>query len=222
MSMAKRIRELIRPASKEPDETEDRAPKEAVRTMTIDLAIAAAGFALFGACVSSQGDLLWHAFVGAKVAAAFLAAFLLSLSPLFAIKRFYEVEETFANLVGAFARLMALGGIFAASAAGFFWLLRKNDPMFDGPLAIGFVVSIVIAALVVRRGTVRLPAFPRALAVVLFLGLLGQSAWAFRPYMDPAGPTLFEAQAGWFEGDGRRLLEGAIVRAAGVDARRSP
>ena len=92
--------------------------------------------------------------------------------------------------------------------------MRRGDPAFDGALTLGFVALILVAVLLFRaRGGVRwLPPFPALLAVTLFLGMLAQSAWALRPYMDPHAPTLFEAKAEWFAGPGRAQLEDAIRR----------
>ncbi len=81
-------------------------------------------------------------------------------------------------------------------------------------LAIGFVAVILLAVILVRRRSTAntLPLLPRVLAAILFVSLLAQSAWAFRPYMDPSGPTLFEAQAEWFGGEQRGMLERTIER----------
>jgi hypothetical protein len=204
MNAIRHIAELIRPGAEPASSPRDALP--------IDLLIATIGFGLFGVAIAAHGDLGWRLLVGGKVALAFLIAFVLSLAPLYALTRFFAVEIVFGTLVGAFARHLALGGIFAASFAGPFWLVRRGDPMFDSVLAIGFVALTLITVLVFRaRGGVRwLPPFPALLAVTLFLGMLAQSAWALRPYMDPRAPTLFEAKIEWFNGPGRAQLEDTI------------
>lgn len=200
----RRIAELIRPAA-EPSSD----PRQ---TLPIDLLVSTIGLGLFGVAIAAHGGLGWRLLVGGKVALAFLLAFVLVLAPLYALMRFFEVEIAFGKIVGEFARHLALGGIFAASFAGLFWLVRRGDPAFDGALTLGFVALILIAVLLFRaRNGVRwLPPFPALLAVTLFLGVLAQSAWALRPYMDPHAPTLFEAKAEWFDGPGRAQLEDAI------------
>jgi hypothetical protein len=204
MTAIRHIADLIRPGA-EPAAN----PREA---LPLDLLIATIGFGVFGVAIAAHGDLGWRLLVSGKVALAFLIAFVLSLAPLYALMRFFAVEIAFGKLVSAFARHLALGGIFAASFAGPFWLVRRGEPNFDGLLTVGFVALTVIAVLVFRaRGGVRwLPPFPALLAVTLFLGMLGQSAWALRPYMDPRAPTLFEAKIDWFSGPGRVQLEDAI------------
>ncbi len=82
ITVFKRIRDLIRPTS---------STEAGAQVLTIDLAIAGMGLWFFGACMAARGDLLWHLFSGFKVAGAFLCAFVLSLAPLFAIRRFFEV-----------------------------------------------------------------------------------------------------------------------------------
>jgi hypothetical protein len=204
MTAVRHIADLIRPGA-EPS-------SDARETLPVDLLVATIGFGLFGVAIAAHGGLGWRLFVGGKLALAFLLAFVLALAPLYALTRFFEVEIAFGKLVGAFARHLALGGIFAASFAGLFWLVRRGDPAFDGALTLGFVALILIAVLLFRaRGGVRwLPPFPALLAVTLFLGMLAQSAWALRPYMDPRAPTLFEAKVEWFNGRGRAQLEHAI------------
>lgn len=200
----RRIADLIRPGS-----DSSSHPRE---TLPIDLLVATIGLGLFGVAIAAHGGVAWRLFVGGKVALAFVLAFALALAPLYALTRFFEVDVAFGKIVGEFARHLALGGIFAGSFAGLFWLVRRGDPTFDGLLTLAFVGLILIAVLVFRaRGGVRwLPPFPALLAVTLFVGMLAQSAWALRPYMDPHAPTLFEARAEWFAGPARTRLEEAI------------
>jgi hypothetical protein len=204
VASVRRIADLIRPGA---DTSSD--PRD---TLPVDLLVATIGLGLFGVAIAAHGGLGWRLFVGGKVALAFLLAFVLALAPLYALTRFFEVEIPFGKLVGEFARHLALGGIFAASFAGLFWLVRRGEPAFDGALTLAFVALILVAVLLfrARRGVRWLPPFPALLAVTLFLGVLAQSAWALRPYMDPQAPTLFEAKAEWFGGPGRAQLEDAI------------
>jgi hypothetical protein len=202
----RRIAELIRPGAEPAAD-----PRQ---TLPVDLLVATIGLCLFGVAIAAHGGLGWRLFVVGKVALAFLLAFVLALAPLYSLKRFFEVEIAFGKIVGELARHLAIGGIFAASFAGLFWLVRRGDPAFDGALTLGFVALILVAVLFFRaRAGVRwLPPFPALLAVALFLGMLAQSAWALRPYMDPRAPTLFEAKAEWFGGPGRAQLEDTIRR----------
>lgn len=200
----RRIADLIRPGAESSSDPRD--------TLAIDLLVSTIGLGLFGVAIAAHGGFGWRLLVGSKVALAFLLAFVLALAPLYALTRFFEVKTAFGEIVGAFAHHLALGGIFAASFAGLFWLVRRGDPAFDGALTLGFLALILIAVLVFRaRSGVRwLPPFPALLAVTLFLGMLAQSAWALRPYMDPHAPTLFAAKAEWFSGPGRAQLEDTI------------
>lgn len=214
-AVVRRLSELLRPST-------SGADRDAIQTLTIDLGIAAAGFLVFGAAIAAGGGAGWNVIVGLKVAAVFLTTFVLSLPPLFALKRFFEVEAPFAGLVSVMARHLALGGVFLSAGAGLFVLLRRGDVDFDGLLAVSFVGLALAGVLIVRAKEAIgwLPAVPAALSVGLFLALLCQGAWAFRPYMDPASPTLFQAKLEWFAGENRGALERLIVDLAGRRAKR--
>lgn len=209
-----RLAQLLRPAA--PIEIDDPA-----RTLTIDLAVAALGFAVFGGVIAAGGGAVWNLLVAGKVAAAFLTAFILSLPPLFALKKFFDVEAPFANIVSVFGGHLALGGIFLAAGSGLFLLLEKNDPNFDGLLAAGFIAAALAGVLICRaKSSFRwLAPLPASLATALFLALLCQSGWAFRPYLDPHEPTLFHAKAEWFTGESRRDLERLVVELGGEGKR---
>ncbi len=204
-----RVRGLIRP-------TPSDAAADPAKTLAVDLVLAAAGMAIFGLALATGGDWLWRLTVAAKVSAAVLCAFVLSLAPLYALKRFFDVEIAFGTVVSACARYLALGGVFAAAAAGPFALARHGEPAFDGPLALVMLCLVLVAVLICapRGRTQWLPPLPALLAVTLFLSLLGQSGWAFRPYMDPRSPTLFDAHAEWLTGHERAALEGTILHFA--------
>jgi hypothetical protein len=208
--VVKRLSQLLRPSVA--DEVDDPA-----RTLTIDLAVAALGFAVFGGAIAAGGGAVWNLIVAAKVAGAFLTAFLLCLPPLYALSKFFEVETPFANIVSVFGGHLALGGIFVATGAGLFLLLRRNEVDFDGMLAAGFIALAVIGVLICRaRSSFKwLTPLPAALATVLFLALLCQSGWAFRPYLDPENPTLFHAKAEWFTGESRRDVERLVLLLGG-------
>jgi hypothetical protein len=203
-----RLDELIRPKA------EERGT--AVERLGMDLMITAIGLAAFGFVVPPGVALGFRFLVAIKVAAAFLLAFVVCLAPIHAIKTFFEVEAPFSRIVGSFARHLALGGVFATAAAGIFAMVRKNEAAFDGGLALALVGAMVLLVLLCRKkgGDAWLPPFPATMAVVLFLSVLGQGAWAFRPYLDPAGPTLFAAKEEWLTGDERAGLERAIKKLA--------
>lgn len=201
-----RLGALLRPANIE-------APENAAQTLTIDLGVAAIGFAVFGAAIAAGGNAGWSLLVAAKIAGVFLTAFLLSLPPLYALKKFFDVEASFAQIVSVFAGHLALGGIFISAGAGVFLLLRRGEIDFDGMLAIGLIAASVIGVLICRaRSSMKwLSPLPAMLAVTLFLSLLCQSGWAFRPYMDPQSPTLFQAKLEWFAGRQRSDLERVVL-----------
>jgi hypothetical protein len=209
-----RIGHLLRPSS-------ETLSSDPAQTLTIDLGVAAVGFAIFGASIASGGGALWHLAVAAKVSGAFLTAFLLSLPPLFAIKRFFGIEARFAEIVSGFGSHLALGGIFAAASTGLFVLLRRDQPDFDGFLAVSIIVASIAGVLISRaRSRVKwLAPLPAIMAVSLFLSLLAQSAWAYRPYMDPKSPTLFQARLEWFAGEERERLERTVLWLGGSERR---
>src|SRR5262245_8008132 len=136
-----RLGELLRPSSASP-------PADPIRTLTIDLLVATIGFGIFGASIAGNGDATWTLLVAGKIAAMFLVAFILSLPPLYSLKRFFDADVEFAPIVSAFASHLALGGIFVSAAAGIFLLLRRGDIDFDGTLAIGFVAAAVLGVMV--------------------------------------------------------------------------
>jgi hypothetical protein len=214
-AVIRRIGELLRPA-------DAAAPSDPVQTLTIDLAVAAVGFGVFGASIAAGGDIWWHLLVSAKVAGIFLTAFVLSLPPIYAIKKFFDVEAKFADIVSVFAGHLALGAIFAAAGTGVFHLLRRGEIDFDGGLAVAFIGAAIAGVLIcrARRPIKWLAPLPAAMTVFLFLGLLAQSAWAFRPYMDPESPTLFQAKLEWFAGAKRSELEKVIVAIGGKKAKK--
>jgi hypothetical protein len=189
--------------------------------LTIDLGVAAIGFAVFGASIAAGGDAVWSLLVAAKIAGVFLTAFVLSLPPLFALKRFFDVEVPFGEIVSVFAGHLALGGIFVSAGAGLFLLLRRGDVDFDGMLALGLIGFAIVGVLVCRaRSPLKwLSPLPAALAVTLFLSLLSQSGWAFRPYMDRDSPTLFQAKLEWFAGENRDSLERTVLMLGGKQKR---
>ena len=213
-AVLRRLSDLLRPSREE--DTGDPA-----QTLTIDLAIAAVGFAIFGGAIASGGGALWHLAVAGKVSGAFLTAFLLCLPPLFAIKRFFEIEATFARIVSGFGSHLALGGIFAAASTGLFLLLRRGTADFDGWLAVMFIFCSIVGVLISRaRSKVKwLSPLPAIMSVSLFLSLLGQSAWAYRPYMDPHSPTLFQEKLEWFTGEQRGWLEEMVLLVGGSERR---
>lgn len=215
-AVVRRIGELMRPSS-----AAIGGAVDPVLTLTIDLGVAAIGFGVLGAAIASGGDAVWTLVVAAKIAAVFLTAFVLSLPPLFALKKFFEVEAPFGQIVSVFAGHLALGGIFVAAGAGLFLLLRRGQIDFDGYLAVGLIVAAIVGVLVCRaRSPLKwLSPVPAMFAVTLFLSLLCQSGWAFRPYMDPNSPTLFQAKLEWFAGSERHSLERLVLALAG---KRSP
>jgi hypothetical protein len=203
ISLLKRIDELLRPKSEEAGSAPER--------LGLDLVITAIGLFAFGMVIPTGVDPLFRGLVGLKLAAAFLLTFVVILGPLYALQRFFEVEVPFAKIIGAFARHLALGGIFAAALAGVYGLLRRGEPQFDGVVALSCIIGLIGAVLACRRrGQVWLPKVPASLAVILFLSVLAQSAWAFRPYLDPGGPTLFASRTEWLTGQERQGLEHLI------------
>jgi hypothetical protein len=209
-AVVQRISDLLRPSSA-------TMPDNPVRALTIDLGVAGVGFAIFGASIAAGGDTWWTLLVALKIAGIFLTAFVLSLAPLFALKKFFDVEAPFAQIVSVFAGHLALGGIFVSAGAGLFLLLRRGDIDFDGMLAIGLIAASVLGVLVCRaRSPLKwLTPVPAMLAVTLFLSLLCQSGWAFRPYMDPHSSTLFQARLEWFAGENRESLERLVIALGG-------
>jgi hypothetical protein len=159
--------------------------------------------------------------VAGKISGAFLTAFVLSLPPLFAIKRFFGIEARFAEIVSGLASHLALGGIFAAACTGLFLLLRRDQPDFDGYLATLFVIASIAGVLISRaRSRVKwLAPLPALMSISLFLSVLAQSAWAYQPYMDPDSPTLFQQKVEWFAGDKRQMLEEMVVWLGGSSDR---
>jgi hypothetical protein len=209
-----RLGELLRPSSMTP-------PADPARTLTIDLVLATAGFAIFGAAIATGGGALWHLMVAGKVAGAFLTAFVLCLAPLYSIKRFFEIEAPFSEIVSGFGSHLALGGIFTAAGAGLYLLLSTADHNLNGALAAGFVIASIAGVLICRaKSPVKwLRPFPALVAVSLFASLLAQSAWAFRPYLDPHSPTLFQARLEWFAGEKREMLEQVVIELGGRQER---
>lgn len=214
INLFKRIDELLRPKAEEVGSATER--------LGLDLAITAIGLFAFGLVLPTGVDALFRGLVGLKLAAAFLLTFVVILGPLYALQRFFEVNVPFAKIIGAFARHLALGGIFAAALAGVYGLLRRGEAQFDGVVALCCVVGLIAAVLVCRqRGQVWLPKVPATLAVFLFLSVLAQSAWAFRPYLDPRGPTLFASGTEWLTGHERQGME-RFIRNFAESARPRP
>jgi hypothetical protein len=208
-ALIRRLADLLRPS--------EAPPADPIQTLTFDLIIAVVGFAIFGASIAAGGGASWRVLVALKVTGAFLTAFVLSLPPLFAIKRFFGIEAGFAAIVSGFAGSLALGGVFTAASAGLFVLLRRGEVDFDGALSVLFVALAFAGVLIGarRRKWLHLGGLPLVLAVGLYVSLLGQSAWAYRPYMDPASPTLFQEKVEWFTGGDRRWLERIVLELGG-------
>jgi hypothetical protein len=204
----------------------DSQGADPVRALTLDLVIATVGFAGFGLALGAGHGAAWSLAVAGKTAAAFLVAFVLTLGPLAALGRFFEIATPWATLVGAFARHLAVGGVLALCAAGPLTLFRTSRPEIDGLVALGCLALVVFGALALRARAARrsplgwLPRLPAALAVLLFLGLLAQSGWAFRPYLDPRGDSLFGARTEWFGGEARAAVERAVRHLGGARSRR--
>lgn len=213
-----RLTELLRPSPGGGAELSGAEwSDDPIRTLTTDLLMALAGLAFFGLWITADVSVAWRLWVALKVAGVFLATFVLSLAPIYALKRVFDVEAPFGDLVSVIASHFALVGVFASVAVGPFLLLKRGSADADGALAIAFLAASILGAVVVRARvprrwfTWRLTAF----TVVLAVALLGQSAWALRPYMDPSHPTLFQAQLEWFTGSNRRTAEDLILRIAG-------
>ncbi|MBK8010175.1 MAG: hypothetical protein IPK13_02435 [Deltaproteobacteria bacterium] len=190
---------------------------DSIRTLTTDLLLALSGLAFFGVWITSDVSVAWRLWIALKIAGVFLATFVLSLAPIYALKRLFDVEARFGDLVSVIAAHFALVGVFASVAVGPFLLLRRGHADADGALAIAFLAASVLGSIVVRARAPRRWFTWRltAVAVVLTVALLGQSAWALRPYMNPTHPTLFQARLEWFTGSNRRTAEDVILRLAG-------